>query len=93
MEQAVIDAMVAELAPVRNKYAEERDKRLKKEGINQYTHIAGEFSYFEDDPYIAEASRDAHPQNVHNNYCRCRIWWHSDGGRTQGSGHRGFRDR
>ena len=44
---------------IRSKYREERDKRLKKEGNDQYIHIDGEFSYFVDDPYITSVdSRD-----------------------------------
>lgn len=57
MDSAIVDAMRAKIEPLREKYAEERNKRLKKEGIDQYTPIEGEFSYFEDDPYIERTER------------------------------------
>ena len=41
------------LEMVRNKYREERDKRVRNEGNDQYIHIDGEFSYFVEDPYIS----------------------------------------
>ena len=31
---------------LRNKYREERDKRLKLEGNDQYLEVKGDFSYF-----------------------------------------------
>jgi len=43
-----------DLKPVRAKYAEERDKRLREDKAGQYTQIRGEFAYFEDDPYTDE---------------------------------------
>ena len=37
---------------LKKKYREERDKRLRQDGNEQYIEIKGEFSYFEDDPYV-----------------------------------------
>ncbi len=37
---------------LREKYREERDKRLRPEGNEQYVEIKGNFSHFEDDPYV-----------------------------------------
>ena len=37
------------------KYLEERDKRLREDGNDQYLEIKGEFSYFAEDPYVDEA--------------------------------------
>ena len=37
---------------LRAKYREERDKRLRAEGIEQYFEVAGDFSHYVDDPYI-----------------------------------------
>ncbi len=37
---------------LREKYREERDKRLRPEGNAQYIEIKGDFSHFEDDPYV-----------------------------------------
>lgn len=48
-----------DLEPVRAKYAEERDKRLRKDKREQFTQIRGDFAYFEDDPYSDEAAQRA----------------------------------
>ena len=37
---------------LRKKYREERDKRLRQDGNEQYQEVSGEFSYFSEDPYI-----------------------------------------
>ncbi|MCH7788763.1 MAG: NAD(P)/FAD-dependent oxidoreductase [Acidobacteria bacterium] len=43
---------------LRDKYRAERSKRLRADGNDQYTEVAGEFSRFVDDPYIeAEVER------------------------------------
>jgi len=34
------------------KYLEERDKRLRDDGNDQYLEVKGDFSYFIEDPYI-----------------------------------------
>ncbi|HBD12354.1 MAG TPA: monooxygenase, partial [Porticoccaceae bacterium] len=39
---------------LRQKYAEERAKRLRPDGNQQYQEMKGEFSYFLEDPYIGE---------------------------------------
>ena len=45
---------------LRKKYREERDKRLRQDGNEQYQEVSGEFSYFVEDPYVEEElSRDA----------------------------------
>ena len=42
------------------KYQEERDKRLRADGNDQYQEVSGEFAYFVEDPYIkSELKRDA----------------------------------
>ena len=42
------------------KYQEERDKRVRADGNNQYQEVTGEFAYFVEDPYIdSELKRDA----------------------------------
>ncbi|MDR3508277.1 MAG: NAD(P)/FAD-dependent oxidoreductase, partial [Caulobacteraceae bacterium] len=46
-----------DLEALRAKYRQERDKRLKPEGIDQYIETAGAFGYFADDPYIARTQR------------------------------------
>jgi cyclohexanone monooxygenase len=37
---------------LRNKYREERDKRLRTEANEQYVEMAGKFAHYLDDPYI-----------------------------------------
>ena len=39
---------------LRNKYREERDKRLRSDGNDQYQEVKGDFTYFVDDPYVDE---------------------------------------
>ena len=44
---------------LRDKYKEERDKRLRSDGNDQYQEVKGDFSYFIEDPYIEnEIKRD-----------------------------------
>lgn len=44
---------------LREKYAEERDKRVRKEGSKQYVHVTGELAdFWEVDPYSPVAERD-----------------------------------
>ncbi len=37
---------------LREKYREERDKRMRADGNDQYIEVEGEFSYFVEDPYV-----------------------------------------
>ena len=46
-------------AELRQKYAQERVKRLRPDGNNQYQEIAGKFAHFNDDPYVAPSRREA----------------------------------
>jgi cation diffusion facilitator CzcD-associated flavoprotein CzcO len=47
------------------KYQEERDKRVRVDGNDQYQEVTGEFAYFVEDPYIAkELQRDAISEEV-----------------------------
>jgi cyclohexanone monooxygenase len=39
------------------KYIAERDKRLKKEGNEQYVEMKGQFAHYLDDPYVAPVKR------------------------------------
>ena len=40
---------------LREKYREERDKRVRRDGNEQYIEVTGDYSSFVDDPYIEEA--------------------------------------
>ena len=45
-----------DLAAVREKYRQERDKRVRVDGNEQYQEVVGDFAYFVDDPYVAAAA-------------------------------------
>lgn len=49
---------------LRDKYRQERDKRVRGEGNEQYLGIDGEFAHYLDDPYVAEMHRDAIVEEV-----------------------------
>ncbi|TNE56766.1 MAG: NAD(P)/FAD-dependent oxidoreductase [Alphaproteobacteria bacterium] len=44
---------------LRAKYREERDKRLRDEGNDQYVEVRGDFSHYVDDPYVTEEVKRA----------------------------------
>ncbi|WP_293876106.1 MULTISPECIES: NAD(P)/FAD-dependent oxidoreductase [unclassified Sphingomonas] len=56
---SVVDAGAApvDLEALRVRYREERDKRLRTDGVDQYIGTGGDFSYFADDPYVARVER------------------------------------
>ena len=39
---------------LRDRYRQERDKRLREDGNEQYIEVTGEFAHYVDDPYIEE---------------------------------------
>ncbi|HYX58861.1 MAG TPA: hypothetical protein VE888_07615, partial [Streptosporangiaceae bacterium] len=42
---------------LRRKYAEERDKRLRPDGNDQYLRLTGELAHYLDDPYTPWTER------------------------------------
>jgi hypothetical protein len=42
---------------LREKYREERDRRLRDDGNEQYIEVAGQFARYLDDPYVAPVER------------------------------------
>jgi cyclohexanone monooxygenase len=42
---------------IRARYAEERDKRVRADGNDQYVEIAGVFDHYKDDPYMPVVAR------------------------------------
>ncbi|RLA45963.1 MAG: monooxygenase [Gammaproteobacteria bacterium] len=50
----IIDTSKLDFDPdvLRAKYAQERDKRIRKEGLDQYQEPTGDFSGYIDDPYV-----------------------------------------
>ncbi len=51
-------APAIDAAALRRKYAEERDKRLRPDGNEQYIEVTGIFADYVEDPYIAPEPRD-----------------------------------
>ena len=47
----------ADIEALRRKYRQERDKRLRPDGNNQYLRITGEFAHYIDDPYTPRTER------------------------------------
>jgi len=54
----------AERIALRRRYAEERDKRLRPDGNDQYLEFTGRFSRLLDDPYAPRAERDPKRDHV-----------------------------
>lgn len=52
-QPAVYDA-----AWVRAKYAAERDKRLRPDGVDQFVEVTADFSHYADDPYTERTGRE-----------------------------------
>src|SRR5262245_21644436 len=42
---------------LRERYREERDKRVRPEGNEQYVEVSGKFAHFVDDPYVKRVER------------------------------------
>ena len=41
---------------LREKYKQERDKRVRTDGNAQYVEVAGKFAHYLDDPYVKPVS-------------------------------------
>ncbi|MBP6380194.1 MAG: NAD(P)/FAD-dependent oxidoreductase [Sphingorhabdus sp.] len=50
--------MTLDIQTIRSKYAEERDKRVRADGNDQYVEIAGRFAHYKEDPYIPVQPRE-----------------------------------
>jgi cation diffusion facilitator CzcD-associated flavoprotein CzcO len=57
-----VDDLMGELefspTALKSKYLEERDKRLRTDGNDQYTEVTAEFSHYVDDPYAEATERE-----------------------------------
>ena len=51
-ESAVQDTYEFDPDALRDKYREERDKRIRADGNDQYVEVVGDFSHYVDDPYV-----------------------------------------
>lgn len=60
-----IEAGGADPGKLRSKYREERDKRLRSDGNEQYVNMVGEFAHYIEDPYIARVARAPLADHTH----------------------------
>ena len=49
---------------LRQKYLEERNKRLRADGNDQYLRVAGQLAHYLDDPYTPRAERDPKTDHI-----------------------------
>ncbi|MGH3275614.1 MAG: monooxygenase, partial [Streptosporangiaceae bacterium] len=49
---------------ISRKYRQERDKRLRPDGNEQYIRLAGQFAHYLDDPYTPRAEREPKTDHV-----------------------------
>ena len=52
MTAAVSDNLKFDPDKLREKYRQERDKRIRADGNDQYIEVTGDFSHYIDDPYV-----------------------------------------
>ncbi|MEH6696526.1 MAG: NAD(P)-binding protein, partial [Hyphomonas sp.] len=50
---------------LRNKYRDERDKRVRQDGNAQYVNMAGEFAHYIEDPYVKRVERAPLTDHTH----------------------------
>jgi cyclohexanone monooxygenase len=57
MSEAIVDKSSLDFDPdaLRDKYREERDKRLRTDANQQYIEVKGDSSHYVDDPYLTES--------------------------------------
>lgn len=51
-------------AALKKKYADERDKRLRPDGNDQYQRLEEQFAHYQEDPYVPVQGRDAKNDHV-----------------------------
>src|SRR4026208_1575340 len=52
------DVLAFDPDELRQKYREERDKRLREDGNEQYVEVVGEFARYLEDPYVEPITRE-----------------------------------
>lgn len=57
-EQAIYDDLDYDPVALREKYKQEREKRLREDGNEQYIEVKGDFAKYIDDPYVDPIERD-----------------------------------
>ena len=58
------DGTLIDKEALRRKYREERDKRLRPDGNDQYIRLAGQFGHYLDDPYTPWTEREPKTDHV-----------------------------
>ena len=53
-----------DIAALKKKYAEERDKRLRPDGNAQYIRLENQFAHLQEDPYVPRAPREPRTDHV-----------------------------
>jgi cyclohexanone monooxygenase len=70
LDCAILPAVTTKSTPkfdkraLRKKYAEERDKRIRPEGNDQYLKLRGQLSYYLEDPYMPVKQREPKRDHV-----------------------------
>ncbi|MCB0221279.1 MAG: NAD(P)/FAD-dependent oxidoreductase, partial [Chrysiogenetes bacterium] len=54
MKEELVDVLGFDPDTLREKYRQERDKRLREDGNEQYVEVTGDFSKYVDDPYVEQ---------------------------------------
>ncbi|SDM10789.1 flavin-containing monooxygenase [Nonomuraea jiangxiensis] len=60
----VADRPALDIEALRQKYREERDKRLRPDGNDQYQRLTGRFAHYLDDPYTPVTEREPRTDHV-----------------------------
>ncbi|MEO3874108.1 NAD(P)/FAD-dependent oxidoreductase [Nonomuraea sp. B12E4] len=60
----IADRPAIDIEALRQKYREERDKRLRPDGNDQYQRLTGRFAYYLDDPYTPMTEREPRTDHV-----------------------------
>ncbi len=58
MSETVASQTTFDKEALRKKYAEERDKRVRTDGNDQYIEITGQWSHYLEDPYVERVERE-----------------------------------
>lgn len=61
---ALSDDLEFDLETLRHKYRQERDRRIRPDGLAQYTGLRGEYGYWAKDPYTPVADRPTRSDRV-----------------------------
>lgn len=60
-----LDGLDFDPAALKTKYLAERDKRVRKDGNEQYVNMTGDFAHYIDDPYVERVEREPLTDHTH----------------------------